>query len=280
MRFKFYYLLFIAISCSFLACNQPAAPSVDYSGTRPSTREATVSDRKASKPDRKASIPDRQASIPNRDSVKPSRPSSQPRVLSTATLKNYGFKIRGDQSIGDQVPPQLGDDFEGQKVAYKFGTDLPWSAFTLVLVRDENGSYRLMTQKRLDGTIETAGGHLKSHYSWRQGAKDELLQEAGIDVNPKSLIFQQGARPAISRRTGLPWGNTNFFVVFDKKPATNASNDEIDQNYGHQWLDLKAAFREIQAEQNERGGNSGKYYHFFRSHVINFCTYVINCEDL
>lgn len=73
---------------------------------------------------------------------------------------------------------------------------------------------------------------------------------------------------------------TPFFVVFKKRPKTVNNTHEVDKNYGHQWIDLKPLYKEVQAEQQDKGFKHGKYYGFFRSHLLKFCKDVIDCQSL
>lgn len=197
--------------------------------------------------------------------------------------KDFAFKIPAQQNKGDVIPPQPGQKVFGQTVRGAPNQDTNWSAFVLVLYADGAGGFKVLTQKRATshaGTIETAGGHLVGGQSWRDGAADELLQEAGIKVENKALVFLQGAEPRQSR-SGHLYGNANFFVVFDKEPKTSDKSGEIDQSYGHQWLDLKTVFQEMKTETQNLGFTKhGKYYSFFRGHLNHFCAKVLDCSKL
>ena len=202
--------------------------------------------------------------------------------ISAEILKqHYGFKISKNQDRGDIIPPLPGNEILGKKVSGRIGSDTDWTAFTLVIHKNNN-KYTLMTQKRVNhpaGTIETAGGHLLGGQSWREGARDELEQESGINVAKEQLIYLQGGKLQISKKDKL-LGNVNFFIVFKKRPKTIDNNHEIDAKYGHQWLDLKDTYLDVIQEQNKLKHKSGKYYHNFRSHLIEFCTKVIDCAKL
>lgn len=196
-------------------------------------------------------------------------------------VQKYGFTIRANQSIGDELPPQPGQIVHGKTVRGGPNADTNWSAFTLVLFKDGKG-YKILTQKRAHshaGTIETPGGHLLGGQTWRDGAQDELEQEAGIRVQKEFLIFLQGGQPRLSRTQRL-YGNANFFVVFNGQPQTSNFSGEVDTAYGHQWLDLKHTYEEVLAENNNDKFAHGKYYSFFRGHLLTFCSQVLDCSKL
>lgn len=209
-------------------------------------------------------------------------PQGEPHEISQQELEQkHGFTIRATQSVGDELPPQPGQIVHGKRVEGGPNADTNWSAFTLVLYKDQKG-YKVLTQKRAHthaGTIETPGGHLLGGQSWRDGAKDELEQEAGIRVKKEFLIFQQGGQPRLSKAQRL-YGNANFFVVFSKQPKTSNTSGEVDATYGHQWLDLKSTYEEVVTENNNNRFAHGKYYSFFRGHLINFCTQILDCSKL
>lgn len=212
----------------------------------------------------------------------PQKPDPLAVPIRASDLENsYGFKIPPFQEKGDKLPPQPGMQVFGQTVRGGPNQDTNWTAFTLVLFKDAAG-YKVLTQMRAIppvGVIETAGGHLVGGQNWRDGARDELMQEAGISVKNEDLVFLSGAQPRLSKTNNL-YGNTNFFVVFNKMPVTSDDNNEIDKNYGHKWLDLKSTYEETQEEKARLGFNHGKYYSFFRGMVIDFCTNVISCDLL
>lgn len=203
----------------------------------------------------------------------------QAEPLDDQALISLGMRIPRFQERGDKIPPQPGALVDGVVITESRG-DLRWTAFTLVLVRHKN-TFKVLTQKRKGGPfghIETAGGHLVVGNNWRQGAILELSQEAGIDVSPRYLKYLQGGRVRANGQKLV--GNVNFFVVFNSVPMTKEDSDEIDKDYGHQWLDLKKAFLDISLEQQNLGKASGKFYGYFRSHLIHFCTEVITCAEL
>ncbi len=275
MRLKISYIIFIFISWTFLACSPAKTPK------KPAHERSQNQD--VEEPDLRE--PPRPEERPQNNPVAPvEETQSAAQALSADFLKdNYGFKIRGDQPLGDRVPPQVGTFVKGKQVELDYNGDLPWSAFTLVLYPSSQGGFKILTQKRKGtyaGTIETAGGHLEPGETWREGARKELFQEAGVNASVENFHFQQGGNFAISGRTDKPYGNMNFFLVFDKRPKTSNKSSEVDGQYGHQWLDLKTTYLEVKNEQALKKRDPGRYYHFFRNHLINFCTQVIECEKL
>lgn len=207
--------------------------------------------------------------------------------LTIDEVKTLGFTIPPDQNIGDVLPPQPGEVVLGKIVKGGPGSDTNWTAFTLVIHAEDPGAkkYWVYTQMRgptmkSAGTIETAGGHLVGGQTWRDGARDELEQEAGIKTDKNNLVFLQIGKTSLTS-DNEPYRNANFFVVFKKRPKTANTGGEIDKNYGQQWIDLKSFYQAVIAEDAQVGWkNNGKYYSFFRSHVKTFCTKVIDCESL
>lgn len=207
--------------------------------------------------------------------------------LTIDEVKTLGFTIPPDQNIGDVLPPQPGEVVLGKIVKGGPGSDTNWTAFTLVIHAEDPGEkkYLVYTQMRgptmkSAGTIETAGGHLVGGQTWRDGARDELEQEAGIKTDKNNLVFLQIGKTSLKSK-GEPYRNANFFVVFKKRPKTLNNSDEVNKNYGHQWIDLKSLYKEVQAEQQDKGFDvHGKYYSFFRGHLLKFCKDVIDCQSL
>lgn len=203
------------------------------------------------------------------------------RALNQSEMVNLGFRIPSNQGLGDVLPPQPGQKVDGSVVTKNQHGDINWTAFTLVLYKEPDQSYKVLSQKRAIthvGTLETAGGHLTPAQTWRDGARVELEQETGIKAKNADFIFLSGAKPIPA--PGNLYGNANFFVVFNKKPATQNRSGEIDKHYGHQWLDLKQTFLEMSAEEQRARGQHGKYYNFFREHLLEFCAEVIDCKKL
>lgn len=84
----------------------------------------------------------------------------------------------------------------------------------------------------------------------------------------------------ISLKGSRLFGNANFFIVFDKEPSTANASNEVDRTYGHQWKNLKEIYIEALAEQGAQNYAHGKYYSFFRMHILAFCKDVIDCASL
>jgi 8-oxo-dGTP pyrophosphatase MutT (NUDIX family) len=236
-------------------------------------------------------------SAPNKKPTrKPTALHATPRVLSEIELRALGLKIPDPQNVGDQTPPQAGALIQPtakkpgvSPVQVKLkGHDLPWTATTLLLFRDEGtGEWEILSQKRAahmtaPGTIETAGGHLTSGLTWRQGAMDEVNQETGIDpalLKASDFIGVGFKAPQITNR-GKLMGHMNFVVVFTgTKPETHGKNcPEIDHAYGnegHIWHKLgdekSGVYMEILQEQrSQRAFKSGIYYSNFRGHLLAF----------
>lgn len=211
-----------------------------------------------------------------------------PRALKIKTtsdldrVKNYalamsknelaGFRFRQDASV-NMAPEQ----YYGLKEA-SAGTDIAFTAFTLVLVKNADGRYEVLTQARAASkAIEAPGGHLTGGQTWQEGAVDELEQEAGIALAKEALIYLTGGNNLSSRTPPDKNTNANFVVVFSEiKPRTSMTSHEIDTAYGHRWLDLKLVYKEISEEERRLGyKNDGKYYRFFRGMVNSFCTNVV-----
>ncbi len=206
---------------------------------------------------------------------------SSPSLVSPLQLRVFGWHIPPQQEKGDLIPPQFGKRFTTTNGAsYVCGYDNPakkdlfWTAFTLVLWRadgDGKDKIEILTQARKHSkVIEAPGGHLHDGASWREGAAQELMEEAGITVPSAKLLYLQGGdlKERASKKSYS--GNVNFFVVFAKaKPNTTLSH-ENDPAYGHQWLNLHTVYEEAKAEQAIAWNKNGKYYRFFRGHVIEF----------
>lgn len=209
----------------------------------------------------------------------PASPATQSQILDSAQLKALGFRLPNGQNIGDILPPQPSTHLFGKVVKGGPGRDTNWTAFTLVLFLDQNGQYEVLTQKRAIrpiGAIETPGGHLTGGQTWGAGASTELQQEAGILVNSSDLFYLSGGDPRLSN-TGNLYGNANFFVVFTgTKPSTANHSNEVDKSYGHRWLPLGTVYKKVKAEQNAHPAfGTGKYYDFFRGHLIDFVENVL-----
>ncbi len=203
---------------------------------------------------------------------------SGPKPLSLVQVKNLGWTLPKGQHLGDLTPPQPGTKVQGQNVTL-WGKDTPWTAFTLVIFIKAPGQYEILTQKRgihPTGVIETTGGHLEAGMTWRQGVAAELAQEAGIVPGVGDhLIYLSQNGPALSLK-GNMYGNMNFVLVYQgQKPKTTEQCPEIDQAYGHPWVDLRVLYDQVKAEKKQLGRNHGVYYGFFRDHVIGFCDRVL-----
>ena len=227
-------------------------------------------------------------------------------VLTAQDLLALGWKLPTVQHLGDEIPPQVGDTVlppagntraKATKVKLH-GHDLPWSASTLLLYRDDiTGEIEILTQKRAShmsapGTIETAGGHLTAGLSWRKGALDETNQETGINptlLKDSDFIYVNSKGPMVQMsRAGVSSlvGHMNFVVVFaGQKPAANGRLcPEIDHTYGqdgHVWQKLgdehHDLYKTILEEQRDiaikhprQWFKDGTYYGNFRGHLFAF----------
>lgn len=193
--------------------------------------------------------------------------------LSGAELVQKGWVIDNDQKLADVVPPQPTFTYNGKSVnVVQENGDVNWTAFALILHIKDDGSVEILTQKRAARMrnpllIESQGGHLKLNQSWREGAAQEIFEEAGITVPQQKLILQndgQGIKLELSKK-GNAVGNAIFVAAFTgKKPGTKLSG-ENDPAYGHQWV----AFKEIlsHADKYNKTPQSALYYGTLLSQV-------------
>lgn len=146
---------------------------------------------------------------------------------------------------------------------------IPFSASILVLFKNPNGSFDVLTDKASDGRIINIQANLKGGQSWYEGAIQALANKTGINLSESDLFYLHGGNKSIKPTDS----NTDFFVVLTgNKPA------------GHTWTSLETIFSEISDQTSSfipdwdwlkrlfpKDDITKKYNPEFREQIKNFC---------